>query len=220
MYEGSSRVPLLIAGPGTHPKPTTRQQFAKATLVKDPVSLLDIYPTFVEAAGATPPDFLDGFSLLPYLDGKGKRPQDYVISMYMSNMANTQAFMIRQGPWKYIAYGQYGPAWYKSYHPQLFNLEVDPGELKDVSKSHAQDAARLDALLRSVVDIDAVDRLVKMDEKLVYDRFWKNSFSKEKLLKQWESSYAGFNETDMARVQTWYDSVESSPQPGSALLVV
>merc|ERR1711988_1997125 len=35
MYEGSSRVPLLIAGPGTKPVPTTRAEFAKGRLVKD-----------------------------------------------------------------------------------------------------------------------------------------------------------------------------------------
>eukprot|EP01047_Picozoa_sp_COSAG01_P034545 COSAG01_NODE_2600_length_7396_cov_35.648212_7_plen_103_part_00 len=41
-------------------------------------------------------------------------------------VGNTGSFMIRQGPFKYIAFGTYGPSWLKSYHPQLFNVEQDP----------------------------------------------------------------------------------------------
>lgn len=53
-YEGSARVPLIIAGPGIHAGVTER------TLV----SLLDIFPTFIDLAGANPTSqyysFLDG----------------------------------------------------------------------------------------------------------------------------------------------------------------
>merc|ERR1712070_934198 len=100
------------------------------------------------------PQKLSGHSLMPYLYGTGKRPDDYVVAMYMSNMANTPAFMLRQGQWKYIAYGQYGPSWFKAYDPQLFNLQSDPEELKDVSKQNSNIVEQLDALLRTVVDYD------------------------------------------------------------------
>lgn len=53
-YEGSARVPLIIAGPGI------RAAVTETTLV----SLLDIFPTFIDLAGASPTtepySFLDG----------------------------------------------------------------------------------------------------------------------------------------------------------------
>ena len=48
-----------------------------------------------------------------------------------SNMGNTGSFMIRSGPWKYIAFGRY--TYDKTYRPQLFNVEADPEELTDLA---------------------------------------------------------------------------------------
>merc|ERR1712228_704871 len=112
-----------------------------------------------------PPDFLSGYSLLPHLFGGHAQRPDFIVSMYMSNTANTNAFMIREGPWKYIAYGVYGPSTYKSYYSQLFNLVRDPWESHNIIRIEDLEAQRLDALLRSVVDYEAVDREVKSEEK-------------------------------------------------------
>jgi len=213
LFEGSARVPLLIAGPNTQARKGTRHSFSKlGHVVRDPVSLLDVYPTLVEATGGAVPQDLSGFSLLPYLAEAGNRPQDYVVAMYMSNMANTQAFMIRQGPWKYIAYGQYGPSCYLDYQPQLFNIEKDPDELIEMSKHHADVAGMLDALLRTVVDYPAVDREIKMEEKMLFNRFFAN-LTEDKLRTQFNKKYNGFDDNDMAKIQTWLASVEDLPQP-------
>jgi len=221
MYEGSSRVPLIIAGPGSRPGTGIRAAFEAGKVVKDHTSLLDIYPTFVDAAGFIPPAVLPGRSLMPYLTG-ASRPHagGFAVAMYMSNMANTNAFMIRSGPWKYIAYGQYGLSWYRSYKPQLFNLDLDPFERHDVSLVNADIVKALDQLLRSVVDYDSVDREVKEEERMLYDRYFKSLPAKQ-LHNKWANTYHGFDDEDMAKVQQWYESTASSPQPSeSSVLVV
>lgn len=213
MFEGSSRVPLLIAGPGTTPGHGTRGAFEYGKVVKDLVSLVDLYPTFVDAAGGALPADLAGQSLLPYVTGaSAPKAGGHVVSMYMANMANTNAFMIRKGPWKYIAYGRFGPTWYRSYMPQLFNLDSDPSELRDVAANNSAIVQELDALLRTVVDYDVVDREVKMEERMVYDRYF-GSLAEEELLQRWQASYEGFTAADMQKVQQWLESTPSSPQP-------
>ena len=58
-YDESIRVPLIVRGPGV-----------AAGAVVDFIALnIDLAPTFAELAGASPPDFVDGRSLLPLLDG-------------------------------------------------------------------------------------------------------------------------------------------------------
>jgi len=211
MYEGSARVPLIIAGPGSNPGSATRAQFnSRGKIVRDITSLVDIYPTLADATGVSVPLDLDGESLMPYITGSGSRSKNFAVSMYMSNYANTQAFMIRKDEWKYIAYGTYGPSWYKNYTPQLFNVMDDPGELTNVILSHTNVASDLDALLLSVVDYGKVDREVKMEEKMLYDRFYKQSknFSQHDLLALWAQRYQGFSADDLVKVFEWYESVE------------
>jgi len=217
MYEGSARVPLLIAGPGSKPSLGTRSAFKAGKVVNSPTSLLDMYPTFVDASGGIPPSDLGGHSLMPYLIGTAAPNDDrHIVAMYMSNMANTNAFMIRKGAWKYVAYGQYGPSWYKAYRPQLFNLEQDPFELHDMSHENNNTARMLDSLLRSVVDYDAVDREVKTEERMLYDRYYK-VLPEHQLQSELEAAYKGFDAGDSAKLQQWYQATESAPQPGNAV---
>ncbi len=55
-YDPSAKVPLLIRGPGIPP----------GSISKELVSNVDIVPTILEAANATPGVTQDGRSLLPY----------------------------------------------------------------------------------------------------------------------------------------------------------
>lgn len=207
-YEGSERVPLLLAGPGSRPGLGTRAAFNAGHQVTDLVSLLDMYPTFVDAAGGKKPADLDGSSLIPYLTGAPQQREDHVVAQYMSNMANTNGFMIRKGPWKYIAFGKYGPSTYKNYAPQLFNLEEDPFELRDVSLSNRETCEKLDKLLRRTVDYDVVDREIKMEERMLFDRYFPNPS-----MSQWRKTYKGFDQSDYQKIQEWLNSTESAPGP-------
>ena len=58
LFEESARVPLLIVAPGFS---------KKGTVVKTPVSHVDLFPTLAELCGVKPPENLQGQSLVPLL---------------------------------------------------------------------------------------------------------------------------------------------------------
>lgn len=143
LYEASARVPLIVSTPGGE----------QDAVVEDLVSLVDIRSTLDDLAGAAQPDGLDGYSLVPYLEGRPSERSDWVLSEYHSNFQPTSSFMLRRGPWKYIAYGE--------GEPQLFNLDEDPEEIHNLAEALPEKAHGMDAKLREIVDYPAVNDTVE-----------------------------------------------------------
>ena len=120
-YEGSSHVPLLMCGRhGMEVPKGSCDQLA---------SLEDVAATVLDAAGAARPGHFreeDGTSLLQRLQGE-EAPRSSVHGQGYSKarQANHHRFLVN-GPWKYIRFTATG-------EEQLFHLENDPGELRDVS---------------------------------------------------------------------------------------
>lgn len=116
-FEASVRVPLLVSYP---------KQF-QPHRVSANVSTLDILPTMCDLVGTKPLAGLpmDGTSLLAHLEGR--EGHDTVIAEYTGEGTVSPLMMIRRGPWKYIICPADGS--------QLFNLENDPLELKDLAKA-------------------------------------------------------------------------------------
>ena len=144
LYEGSARVPMIVAGPGS-------PRAAGSSLL---VSLVDIYPTLMDLAGLPHPVGVVGYSLLPEIEGGAhpRRPGE-VFSEYHSNFQNTSSFMLRRGEYKYIAYA--------GYEPQLFHLGEDADEMHNLVAERPAVAAEMAAGLRAIVDHDAVARDVQ-----------------------------------------------------------
>lgn len=185
---------MIISGPGLR----------RGEIITNLTSLLDIYPTMVAMQGGIPPSDLDGFSLMPFLEpdsggnsGESSPRNNFVTSQYHSNMGNTGSFMIRQGRWKYIAFGQNGHRFNGScgadcaYLPQLFDIEADPAELKDLSKEEPEVVLHLDSLLRTEVDYPAVDLKCKKYDRLVYDKFIATRAKDSSAA--WTKAYKGFD---------------------------
>ena len=107
-FEQSARVPLIMAGPGV-----ARGRAANAC------SLIDIAPTFLDAAGIKAKTPLDGRSLLPLARGEHDA-EDIAKSEYCAEMTPWPVFMIRRGSLKYIQC-EVDP-------PQLYDLAADPAE--------------------------------------------------------------------------------------------
>lgn len=129
-YEQSVRVPMILSWPGIFPANERRSQI---------VNLVDIAPTLVEAANhnqsgkAVQMPEIDGSGLLQLaIDGQAPWNNE-TFSEYCTDGMNkrmpekVQQRMIRSGPWKLI--------YYHGYHSQLFNLEDDPLETKDLIKA-------------------------------------------------------------------------------------
>ena len=114
LLEGGLRVPYLVRRPGR----------IKAGSVTDHLCYFgDVMPTLAEAAGAKIPAGLDGISFLPTLLGKGKQQQhEFLYWEYRGQVA------VRKGNWKAFKPGKQD--W------QLYNLDTDTTEEKDLAKQH------------------------------------------------------------------------------------
>ncbi|MEX0331074.1 MAG: sulfatase-like hydrolase/transferase [Puniceicoccaceae bacterium] len=114
--EGGIRVPGLIAWPARLPSGEVYEQ---------PLSTLDLIPTFVRAGGGNPSEIegLDGIDMTPFLLGeRDGRPHETLYWKMETRAA------IRHGDWKLLRFPD-RPA-------QLYNLAEDPGEQNDLA--HAQ----------------------------------------------------------------------------------
>jgi len=112
MFEGGMRVPFLMRWPGRIEPGTVSDEFLTA---------LEVFPTLVNAAEAEMPQgvVVDGFDMLPVLEGKRKSPRE---EMFWHRQGNYGA---RVGRWKLVESRRGGG---------LFDLSEDLGERQDLSK--------------------------------------------------------------------------------------
>ncbi len=149
-FEWSLRVPLIVHAPFA---------FAPGRVAAN-VSLLDLFPTLLEAAGdgalpelAAP---VDGRSLAPLASAAGAPDwPDLVRAEYTAEGVRAPQLMVRKGPYKLIA-GHAPP-------PMLFDLGADPDERRDLARDPAFSATRaaLEAIVARTWDVDALDRAVR-----------------------------------------------------------
>ena len=133
-YEGGIRVPFMMSWPGHIPAGEVYGRM---------VSLLDVLPTALAAAGGVPPAdrVHDGVDLMPYLTGrKAGDPHEMLAWRALPLEA------IREGDWKLWEStggedGRYGR------YRLLFDLGTDLNEAHDLSASQTQQARRLAAEL-------------------------------------------------------------------------
>jgi len=118
MYEQSLRLPLILRWPGVVAAGTT-----DAHLVQN----LDLAPTFLELAGATIPDDMQGLSLVPLLLGEAPPWRDAIYYEYYEKGVHNVPphFGVRTERYKLIRYDELA-AW------ELFDLDADPNELHSV----------------------------------------------------------------------------------------
>lgn len=182
-FEGSARVPLIIRGPGL-------QRGAQTDHL---TSLVDLYPTVLDLAGLPHPDGLDGHSLAPELHGESPQRPDHALLQFHGTTMSTGCFMLAKDDWKYIAFA--------GYDPLLFNLKTDPHETRNLAPDEPQLVARLDAELRQLVDIEAVDAKVKDYDKASF-RQWRQQARQD-----------GTYETTMARIFSGWQPIEDDHPP-------
>lgn len=114
LWEESTRVPLIVAGPGVAPGDPCGEA----------VSLLDVYPTLVDLCGLPENAKLEGVRLKPQLlDPAEPREQPAITASYFGNYA------IRSRDWRLIRYADGAEELYdhRSDPGELTNLADDPG---------------------------------------------------------------------------------------------
>lgn len=105
LWERSARVPLLFAGPGISANGRCKQ----------PVELLDMYPTLVELCGLPARTDLEGISIVPQLQNANtKRDRPAITSHNQGNHA------VRSERYRYIHYADDSE--------ELYDMQKDPNE--------------------------------------------------------------------------------------------
>jgi len=152
MHEPSNHIPLIVSGPDVR----------RGEVVDTPVSLIDLYPTFMDMArtsydehaqGPGWPESIEGESLIPQLTGDTPRERDWAFCEYNGDRVNTGTYMLRRGQWKYVSY--------VGYEPQLYDVEADPWELSDVAAERPEVVAEMEGILAANFDREAIDARAK-----------------------------------------------------------
>ena len=138
VWEGGIRVPFMVAGPGIKPGSVSRT----------PIVGYDILPTICELAGLnTWPKVVEGGSFKSVLLGDGsapvKRPGDFLVfhwPHYQHEKRSTPDTTLLADGWK-LHY------WWETGAVQLFHLDQDLGESKDLAASQPARAAAMKKLL-------------------------------------------------------------------------
>lgn len=148
LYEDAAGVPLIMRGP----------DIPAGVVCPEPVTLVDMFPTVVDCVGAareTSDAELPGTSLFDVVCGT--KPAR-AFSEYHATGAEVGAFMIRKGTFKYIHY--------VGMPPQLFELESDPWEKRNLAEEPGYQGlvGDCEADLRLIVDPDVVEERAHRDQ--------------------------------------------------------
>jgi arylsulfatase A-like enzyme len=169
-HECSVRVPLIIHDPRPEAD-VTRGSISDAF-----VEAIDLVPTFMDATGAPPaPHRLEGRSLEPLLHGQ--EPDDWRDSVFSEidyafyqaremldvGVSDARGYMIRTARWKYIHF--------RDFPPQLFDLENDPDEFRDLGRSPAHEEIRQDMHDRLLYRLTSRRNRVAMSDEMVLAEF-------------------------------------------------
>lgn len=143
-FEGGLRVATIAWWPGCVPAGSSNDAITGG---------IDILPTFVKLAGGNVPTHnkIDGVDISPILLGKTKESIRTVHYYFFSNKLQA----VRSGPWKLAIAKQDDRqgAPFKDdpkFVPQLYNLDTDIGERRDVAAKHPEIVKELQALVKAM----------------------------------------------------------------------
>ncbi len=110
LYEHSTRVPLIVAGPGIPQGESNALSY-----------LYDLTPTILRLAGATDLPRMDGLDLAPIWGGEPTELRESLFTAFHDTQRS-----VRDSRWKLIRYP-------RIHHTQLFDLKRDPYELNNLA---------------------------------------------------------------------------------------
>ncbi len=120
-HESSIRVPTVFSGPG----------FKGGGQVQPLVSLIDLPPTLLDAAGLEVPKKMQGHSVMPLLNGaEADWPEEIFVQISEAQTGRA----VRTRRWKYAvdAPDEKGPTAETFFEQYLYDLQADPYELNNL----------------------------------------------------------------------------------------
>ncbi|MHC4872609.1 MAG: sulfatase-like hydrolase/transferase [Planctomycetota bacterium] len=128
LFEGGTRVPGIMHWP---------EKIPAGQIISDPVAGMDIFPTFLKAAGGNTADYeLDGTDILSCVSESKKLPERTIFWELMGQLS------VRKGDWKLVLSGKCA----EGDEPEdihLCNLKEDKGESTNLAAKEQQLTADL-----------------------------------------------------------------------------
>jgi choline-sulfatase len=149
LLESSARIPLIVRAPGAQPR-----------RIPEPVSHLDLLPTILELADVQGEEIeVDGVSLAAALSGGAAPPNRAVLAEYLAEGVTAPGAMIRDGRHKLIVC--------PGDPDQLFDLDADPHELRNLARSaeHKPIRRSLHERLASRLDLGQIEAQVLASQR-------------------------------------------------------
>ncbi|UCH35117.1 MAG: sulfatase [Armatimonadota bacterium] len=149
IYEGGVRVPMLVNWPGVA---------EPGSQCSEVVSSIDFYPTILEMTGAAPRpgQILDGESLVPLLDRTGNLKREAIFCHMphrirpATGALNQPCTSVRKGKWKLIRFYETCEEFPNQY--ELYDLEHDIGETRNLAAERRDKVRELDALIDAFLE--------------------------------------------------------------------
>ncbi len=154
-WESGHRVPLIARWPAKIPPGLVSRQLANTT---------DLFATLASVVGFDLPDevAVDSFDLLPVM--VGQQAENEPIRPYMLTQSFRGEYQLRQGKWKYLDHQGSGGNDYESdllrefalpetapeARGQLFDLDQDPGETKNLYFIESAQRQQMQTLLQEL----------------------------------------------------------------------
>ncbi len=137
MHEGGIRVPMLARWPNVIAAGTTTGHISYFG---------DVVPTMATLLGQSIPVQSKGISFLPTLQGKKKQPQhEYIHIEFRHSASHTLVSMaVRMGKWKAFQA--------KDHAMELYDLEADPFETKDLAASEPSIVKKMEQIMQEASD--------------------------------------------------------------------
>jgi arylsulfatase A-like enzyme len=140
LYEGGIRVPMIARWPGHSPAGTASDEAW---------GFYDFFPTACDLAGIPAPEGLDGRSVTPLLRGESADPErPHYWEFYPFDMQQQDYRLdrmqqaVRRGHWKALRPAPDAPV-------ELYRLDDDPAESKNLAAEHPQLVAELEGWMQS-----------------------------------------------------------------------
>jgi len=144
-YEGGHRIPFIIRWP---------EKVKSGTCADIPISLTDMMATFAEFLNFSLPKNAaeDSINILPAILAKDaqkiRRPA--LISDTGGHVSDRGDFSIRQGKWKFVELNSQKSDELKTVKYELYNMEKDPYETKDLAEVRIEVTERMKNRLKTV----------------------------------------------------------------------
>ena len=159
-YQPTAHVPVILAGGAALPP---------GRVLEEPVGLIDVSRSLVELAGLEVPGSFEGTSLVPLLGGE-PGPIPAHVFMESGDIEESPQLTVRHGRWKLIeVLAEEDRAGMTGSRFELYDLDEDPGERRNLAAEHPGIVEALGSLLKAyreglpivapgeAVDMDTLD---------------------------------------------------------------